>query len=460
MRDERVAPKGMPKALRSRLSGKLSRWHADWTKRNEHQAQFQPQGRKEGSDYNLHYVDMDAPLEAQIDFDRRAEEIFGYDPDTRQPLPEPEYQERFRGALLAAEAGDALGRAVDTGAVYELPWSPDLELKGDKVLTEYVLGNDVGGSSAVTQLMAFTMEGLIRLGVRMRGESGPPTPVIQHAMQRWLHTQRFPTGQGWNVSGGPYAAHAPQPDGWLVATEILYRDGAADPATVVELERFADTGELSSLRRPTARARGSAVLPRVAGLAACSNDADPAFYGAANIAALTHTSRDDCLAAGALAVILHQQIRDQPFYDCITAAQEILRRHRGAERVLRKIDLALTMNQEYWVPASRQDMRKPFPDGGSDGAEALGLALYCAMASDYVREALQLAMNYSAHRSVVGAVTGLLIGAECGVRAIPADLRAAAPLADVVDTLAEDEIAEYSTNPPRDESWFRRYPGW
>ncbi|QUH01727.1 ADP-ribosylglycohydrolase family protein [Saccharopolyspora erythraea] len=450
----------MPKEQGSRRSGKVSRWHADWTKRNEKRSDFRPQGRKEGSDYNLHYVDMDAPLEAQIDFDRRVREIDGRDPDTGRLMPAPDYRERFRGALVTAAAGDALGRAVDAGAVYELPWSPDLKLKGDKALTEYVLRSAVGESSAAAQLMAFTMEGLIRLGVRARGESGQPTPVIQHALQRWLHTQRVPKGHGWNVTGGPYAAHAPQPDGWLVGTEMLYQDGAADPATVAELERFARTGELSSLPQPVARARGAALLPRVAGLAACSNDADAAFLGALNIAALTHNSSDDCLAAGALAVILQQQIRDQPFFDCVTAAQEMLRRRRHAERVLRKIDLALTMNQEYWVPASRQDMRKPFGDGGSDGAEALGLALYCAMASDYVREALQLAMNYSAHRSVVGAVSGLLIGAECGVRAIPADLRAAAPLADVVDTLAEDEIAEYSTNPPRDESWFRRYPGW
>jgi hypothetical protein len=33
---------------------------------------FAPQGRKAGSDYNQHHVDLDAPVEAQDEFDRQA----------------------------------------------------------------------------------------------------------------------------------------------------------------------------------------------------------------------------------------------------------------------------------------------------------------------------------------------------------------------------------------------------
>ncbi|MEV6232936.1 ADP-ribosylglycohydrolase family protein [Saccharopolyspora shandongensis] len=445
---------------RYRRGGKLSRWHYDWTRRTEHRADFQPHGRKEGSDYNLHYVDVHAPLDAVVDFDRRANEIYGCDPDTSRRLPEPDTAERFRGAVLAAAVGDALGRAVDSGITVDLPWSPDVKLIGEKALTEYSLRDSAAESSAVTQLLAFTLEGLIRADVAHRITKGDSEPeaVVQHAYQRWLHTQPTPDGQrrGWEHCG-PYAA--PEPDGWLVGVDSLRRDGAPHPDTVAALENFARTGQHSRLRKMRAHARGSEVVPRAAMAAVCADDPAEVFAAAVHIAVLTHSSPDDCLAAGTLAVILHQQIRDQPFHDCLTTARAHLERWpRRNARVLRKIELALIMNQDYWVPTTPENIRKPFGDGGRDGAEALGLGLYCAMASDYVREALQLAMNYSAHRPVVGAITGMLIGAECGVRAIPADLRAAVPLAEVVDTLAQDALTEHGPNPPANEAWLHRYP--
>ncbi|MEV0086497.1 ADP-ribosylglycohydrolase family protein [Saccharopolyspora sp. NPDC050642] len=458
MRDERLAPKGWPAKLRHRRSKKVSRWHDDWVRRTEPSTEYRPDGRRDGTDYPLHAVDVDAPLSAQADFDRRVREIDGRDPDTGRHLPEPDIAERWRGAVLASVIGDALGHAVNTGATHTVKWQPGRKLPDEHSLYEYTF-RGTAEPSAVTQLLAFTLEGIIRGGVahRIPGGDNDPKSVVQHAYQRWLHTQPTPDGQrrSWKHCG-PYAR--PEPDGWLVGVDSLRRDGAPHPDTVAALENFARTGEHSRLRAMRAHARGSEVVPRAAMAAVCADDPAEVFAAAVHIAVLTHSSPDDCLAAGTLAVILHQQIRDQPFHDCLTTARAHLERWPRNARMLRKIELALIMNQDYWVPTTPENIRKPFGDGGRDGTEALGLGLYCAMASDYVREALQLAMNYSAHRPVAGAITGMLIGAECGVRAIPADLRAAVPLAEVVDTLAQDALTEYSPNPPANQAWLHRYP--
>jgi ADP-ribosylglycohydrolase len=457
VRDERVAPKGWPSQLRARRGGKVSRWHSDWARRVEGRAEFRPQGRREGSDYNLHFVDIEAPLGDIVDFDRRAREIDGRDPATGRRLPDPDAAQRFRGALVAAAVGDALGRAVDGGAAHEVAWSPDLKLTGKQALTEFTLPNGATAEAgAVTQQVAFTLEGVIRAGVVERTGGSDPISAVQHAYQRWLYTQPTTDAQSrsWADCTGSFTAS--EPDGWLIGVEGLRRDGNPNPDTIAALERFARTGQRSRVRERRDRARGGDVVPRAASPGACFDDPAEAFRTAVSIAVLTHNSPDDCFAAGALAVILHQQVRDRPFSDCLDTACEHLKRWPGHARVLRKIEMALDLSRNHWTPTTRENVQKLF--GGSDGADALGLAVYCAIASDYVREALQLAMNYSAHRPVATAITGMLIGAECGLQRIPADLRAAAPLAEVVDILVQDAITEFSPDPPNNEAWFHRYP--
>lgn len=59
------------RAERLRALGEL---HDRWVADNLAAASecFAPQGRKAGSDYNQHHVDLDAPVEAQDEFDRQA----------------------------------------------------------------------------------------------------------------------------------------------------------------------------------------------------------------------------------------------------------------------------------------------------------------------------------------------------------------------------------------------------
>ena len=40
-------------------------------------AEFKPEGRKAGSDYNLHYLDVNPPADAEAEFSRLARKLMG-----------------------------------------------------------------------------------------------------------------------------------------------------------------------------------------------------------------------------------------------------------------------------------------------------------------------------------------------------------------------------------------------
>lgn len=462
MKDEKIHVKGWPSSVRSRGSNKIGAWHRDWSRRHEHRGEFRPDGRIDGSEYNLHHLDVDTPLGSEADYGRRVDEISGRDPDTRQWLPEPDAHGRFRGAMLAATAGDALGAAVASGAVRRLSWEPSVMLPDDELLTEYVAQGPLLRPTALTQLSAFSVEGLIRAHAARRNNpvDNDPVPEVQHAFQRWLFTQRVPRGTRgqWRGIGGPYAAHHDEPDGWLVQQAEMYVERAPNPGVLAALGNFAGRGVGAAHASNLDKARGGDVVARAAMLAVWSNELHEVFAAAADVAALTHESPDDYLPAGVLAGILHQQLRGLPFSDCLFNAYQELTRWRGSEKTATLIDKSVKVTQTVWTPAPVSEAHRHFGDG-ADGAEALAIALYAALASDYVREALQLAMNYTENRSVVGAICGVMVGAEYGDRAIPSDL-GAFELRNVIETLSNDALAEFSPGPPVGQEWLRRYPAW
>ncbi|WP_243790129.1 ADP-ribosylglycohydrolase family protein [Saccharopolyspora gloriosae] len=355
------------------------------------------------------------------------------------------------------------------GQVLEVPWKPALHFfdfprkEFIPPLVEYAFSASPVESSTSVQLMSFTLEGLIRAHVARRVNPVDDDPIseVQHAYQRWLYIQSGPQGERlpWAQRGGPFATRFAQPDGWLVGNDALVSRQDPPLETVRVLEEFARTGVVRRGERSVAR--GGAVVPRAALAAVWSNEAAGAFAAAVGIASLTHGNPDDYLPAGFMAALVHQQIRDVPFSECLEAARGELERWPGHERTSQMIRNALELNKEVWSPAPPGQLAERFPGGGADGAEALGISLYCALASDYVREALLLAMNYSSqHRSATCAISGLIIGAECGVNAIPKELRQVPSLYPLMDELVTDALTEFSPAAPTDASWTRRYPAW
>jgi hypothetical protein len=68
----------------------LSRWHTEWVEKHEPTTPFKPEENTEYSDYNLHYVDVEASAEAEDEYMMRAREIMGLDPVTGLPVDRKE----------------------------------------------------------------------------------------------------------------------------------------------------------------------------------------------------------------------------------------------------------------------------------------------------------------------------------------------------------------------------------
>jgi len=463
VRDPRIAPKGWSTNERDRRSLKVENWHGDWTRRWRDRAEFNPELRRvEDSDYNEHYVDVGAPIEAELDYGPRSDEIGGYRLGGTERLPVPTGGEKLRGAIVAAGVGDALADFRSAAGPSEHTWRSGGAIGVEEKLVDY-LPPDRMGWTWVTQLMGFAAEGMVRaLGARRTGHPVDPVSTVQHGYQRWLHYMRKEVGKPgeWRKYGGPYAKDAgerDQPDGMVADVIDFVTDQRPDPAIIEALLGFAATGIRSTRDDPHSTARGADVLVRAALAAVWSEDLLDTFDLGVAVAALTHPHPDDCLAAGTLAVILHQQIRDQPFMDCMVVAWGVLVRHPGHEKTRKMMDAAVELVRDEWTPTQTDNLRRHFPEGGADGAEALGIALYCAMVSDYLREALILALNYADHRNEVAAVAGMLIGAEYGIQSVPKVFRDPVVGIDALDELAQELATELRDVLSQGE-WQRRYP--
>lgn len=463
MRDPRIAPKGWSKSERDRRNMKLGYWHDDWAERWEDRVEFRPENWPDDSDYNVHFVDVEAPAEAQVEFGDRSNEITGSLPGGTRKLWIPTGAERLRGAVISAAAGDAFAYSCGRGLLKTFPWNTGGWNKEN--LADY-LPETWASPTWITQLMANAAEGLLRaLGGRRAGNHVDPISAVQHGFQRWLYAmkedpEKIGIVNEWRIYGGVYARDAGEhdgPDGIVVEDFALQRNFDPDPAVVDALLAFASTGIRSTPADPRSAARGGDVLVRAALAAVWSEDLSETFDLAVAIAALTHPHPDDYMAAGVLAVVLHQQIRDHPFMDCLSAAYDELVRRPDHEKTRVMVNRAVRLVQDERPPTEVATLRWQFPDGGVDGAEALGIALYCAMASDYLREALLMALNYATHRNEVAATAGMLIGAEYGIQAVPRVFLDPIKSAATLDTLAHD-LATELRDVLTDKEWLRRYP--
>ncbi|MEV4728931.1 ADP-ribosylglycohydrolase family protein [Saccharopolyspora sp. NPDC049426] len=358
--------------------------------------------------------------------------------------------ERFLGSMLGGAMGDGLGYAIEF---------KDIEVLrrdyGPAGVTGPVLRQGVARVSDDTQMMLFTLEGLIRAHVarRMKPTDNDPVPEVQHAYQRWYHTQ----GRDWLTAGGPYAQHLRRPDGWLITNPGLFDTRAPGNTCMTALSNFAQTGVSATPRHRTNDSKGCGGVMRAAPVAVWSNDPAEVFYAAVGTAALTHSHPSGFLSAGVLAVIVHQLIREVPLRESVRLARELLTRWREHEEQLQILDKAVALAERGVV--SPEEIAQEL-GGGWVGEEALAIGLYAVLATDDLRDALLLSVNHSGDSDSTGMVCGNIGGALHGARAIPADWLGTLELRGLVETVAKDALAEFSPGPPTDPGWAQRYPAW
>ena len=353
--------------------------------------------------------------------------------------------------MLAGALGDALGFAVEFFGMDAIR-----QVYGEDGIRDLVLREGVAVFSDDTQMMLFTLEGLIRAHVARRIEpsDNDPMPEVQHAYQRWYFTQQTQT---WQDAAGPYARHLSGPDGWLVTNRGLFAQRAPGGTCMRALENFARTHRHATPQHRINDSKGCGGVMRAAPVAVWSNDPAEVFWAAAGTGALTHSHPSGYLSAGVLAVLVHQLIREVPLREAVRLARELLVRWPGHEEQLRAMDAAVELAGRGRV--SPEELQEHL-GGGWVGEEALAIGLYAVLATGSLREALVLSVNHSGDSDSTGIVCGNIAGALYGPEALPPEWLQSLELRDVIETLTADALTEFSPNPPTDPAWTRRYPAW
>ncbi|NIK58723.1 ADP-ribosylglycohydrolase family protein [Kribbella shirazensis] len=366
---------------------------------------------------------------------------------------EETWRARIRGCLLGGAIGDALGGPVEFEDGRSIVAKhPD----GVRTFVDGGAGWPPGTITDDTQMTLFTVEGLIRAGVRTDRGLGVTVAVVQHAYDRWLDTQTLPGPSG-------------ERDGWLHREQWLYARRAPGNTCLTALTE-ARQGE-AKIPRFGAQAvndsKGCGGVMRVApfGLMPQVFPTDWIFDSAADAAGYTHGHPTGKLASGTLAAIIHALCAGATLDEAITRATSLLVQHEGHEET----STALSFARQLAATAQPGPVTVERLGGGWIAEEALAIAVYAALACpepEQFLDALALAVTHSGDSDSTGAICGNILGALHGETALPAELVFTVEGRPVILQLADDFALEYSRRQrlhgdygPFTE-WTTRYPGW
>jgi ADP-ribosylglycohydrolase len=363
------------------------------------------------------------------------------------------YRARVRGCLLGGAIGDALGGPV------EFMDGPSIVAQHPEGVREFVAGGPGWPAGTVTddtQMTLFTVEGLIRAGVRTDRGIGFTLGVVHHAYDRWLDTQLLlkPSGER---------------DGWLQAERWLYARRAPGNTCLEALTGARQGG--GSIQRfgeqSVNDSKGCGGVMRVAPVGLLpGDDAEWIFDAAAQIAGYTHGHVTGKLASGALAAIIHELNRGAVLDDALDAAQALLATKPGHEETSAALSAARELAAGPLGPGPVTVERL---GGGWIAEEALAIAVYCALAypgPDQFLDALALAVTHSGDSDSTGAICGNILGTLHGETALPAELVFPLEGRGTILQLADDFALEFTRanrlhgdHGPH-TTWTTRYPGW
>ncbi|GLF97365.1 ADP-ribosylglycohydrolase family protein [Streptomyces yaizuensis] len=358
-----------------------------------------------------------------------------------------DFRARVRGALLGAALGDALGAGVDP-----LPLTEIHRRHGPGGLTDPVPAHGRRGAvTAVTQLILFTVDGLIRAQVRRdTGAWHPPTDV-HRAYLRWAATQ-----YDW----GPDERR--EDNGWLAHEEWLYTRRDAPRASLLGLGDDI-MGTLHTPKNPTARDGGALARSAPFGLLV-GWEPQLVCQLALECAAQTHGHPAATLASGAFAVVVHGLARGTTLEAAVRTALELVTAHPGHQPVTDGLTAALAAVREGVPGPDRVEALRRSGGDGRHAEDDLAVAVYAALVSEDVRHGLRLAVNHDGPSATTGALTGALLGALHGETALPPAWLCELEGRPTLLALADDFAMEMTQGPALHSAtgaapgWLARYP--
>ena len=368
------------------------------------------------------------------------------DKDIRIMAPMITGAENLLGSILAGAVGDALGAPVEFYTIDTIR-----RMYGPNGTTGYE--EEYGGLGTITddtQMTLFTMEGMIRFNVAVRTGQAPDRLMdpIQHAYQRWFHTQ----GPSWESARGRF--DLPAPDGWLITNKGLFSPRSPGSTVMSALRGFSRGAAMGSPANKLNDSKGCGAVMRAAPVALLGEDA---FAYAVGTGALTHGNPSGYLSAGAHAHLIYLLLGGANLPDAIAATRQRLLDWDDHEEQVAAIDAAVELAA----------LGRPTPEaieehlgGGWRGEQALAIGICTALVAKDLEDGLLLAVNHTGDSDSTGLVCGNILGAMHGVDAIPPHLLAGLELRDVIEQTTRDLLTEYGDSPPDTEEWRVRYPPW
>jgi ADP-ribosyl-[dinitrogen reductase] hydrolase len=331
-------------------------------------------------------------------------------------------QGRIRGCLLFGAVGDALGAPVEFSSLSAIR-AEHGPAGVRQMLPAY---GRHGAITDDTQMTLFTVEGLLRAEGRWRGRGiCSPSSVIRRAYYRWYCTQGEPVPKGLdNIATG-----------WLFQQRGLHARRAPGNTCLSALRQSLDAQQAG--RQPPVPlndSKGCGGVMRVAPVGLLARDA----WGlGAECAQLTHGHPAGSDTAACLAEMISKIMSGLPLAEAI---REVWRTRRSAchEDTQRALDNAFDLLRSGAPPTS--EAVESLGEGWV-AEEALAISLYCALACRDPEAALSLAITHSGDSDSTGAITGNLLGAALGEKAIPIRWLETLELRDVIEQVADDVVA-------------------
>lgn len=362
-------------------------------------------------------------------------------------------RERFLACLLGGAAGDALGAPVEFMQRNEI-----ISRFGAAGIENFALSfGGIGTITDDTQMTLFTAEGLIRGWVHQCFYgTADYAAITSHAYLRWLQTQGDTPSCDIDF--------AADEQGWLFSQANLHHRRAPGITCISSLKSMTSLGDLA-----TNESKGCGGVMRVApvGLfAAQLHDqlsANDCFLLGSNLAALTHGHPTGYLTAGFFSVLIFFLVRGESLNDALSHGRKILVEMPNHEETLRALDLAVELASTN-TPSEKAIIQL---GRGWIAEEALAISIYCALVCENFKQGVVLAVNHDGDSDSTGAITGNLLGALHGIKAIPEEWLNQLELADVLSEVADDlfsfrnwDIGPIGKNSELNQKIWWKYPGF
>ena len=332
----------------------------------------------------------------------------------------------YRGCLLGMAVGDAMGYTVDSRS-----WKEIQEDYGPNGLLGYDLVNGYADVTSYTQLAAFTCNGLL-LGLTRGQMTGKMAPFIQYialSTREWAASQR-----SW---GRPEKTHC-----WLLTQRDLCRRPCMDTRMLDTLNRE----RLGTPEEPVNGFGNPGSLTSAIGVGLFFErdriSTQELIRLGAEAVALTHGSSVAFLSGAVLAHIITAVLRNPkaPLKSVILKSLEVVREQFG-HQYSHTYDLCGAIRQAVLLAeGSHSDPVAVMEKIQCKSAgQVLAGAVYACLASggDFDR-AMILAVNHSGRSAAVGAITGAILGARMGEKALPDFYIECLEPADTLRELADD----------------------